>query len=105
MDKCNESCEREMQQPTSKTMRVCMQLTHSMLRTGVFQRCGPLLKKLFDDIVSLTIWYPKYRLKVSLIITGSLFLENFQYYMILERSFFLYQYTKEGSPANAVTKL
>nr|CDJ89525.1 unnamed protein product [Haemonchus contortus] len=51
LDKCDESSAREMQQPTSNTMRVCMQLTHSMLRTGVFQRCGPLLKKLFDDII------------------------------------------------------
>ncbi|KAK6057436.1 hypothetical protein COOONC_05048 [Cooperia oncophora] len=32
-------------------MRVCMQLTHSMLRTGAFSKCGPLLKKLSDDII------------------------------------------------------
>uniref|UniRef100_A0A7I4YVB2 Cnd3 domain-containing protein n=1 Tax=Haemonchus contortus TaxID=6289 RepID=A0A7I4YVB2_HAECO len=54
LDKCDESSAREMQQvvlPHQNTMRVCMQLTHSMLRTGVFQRCGPLLKKLFDDII------------------------------------------------------
>ncbi|KAK5971567.1 Cnd3 domain-containing protein [Trichostrongylus colubriformis] len=63
-DKCDENSEPQlsskpelaktikMHQPTDHVMRVCMQLTHSMLRTGVFTKYGPLLKKLFDDIIA-----------------------------------------------------
>ncbi|KHJ93097.1 hypothetical protein OESDEN_06996 [Oesophagostomum dentatum] len=42
----------DLRQADDHTKRFCMQLTHSMLRTGAFKKFNPILQKVYDDIIS-----------------------------------------------------
>lgn len=41
-------------EPDGGVMRYCMQLTHSMLRTGVFTSCSAVMRKVHEEIISVS---------------------------------------------------
>ncbi|KAJ1357809.1 hypothetical protein KIN20_016049 [Parelaphostrongylus tenuis] len=52
-DNCTENRESSSTPMSNgRTRRFCMQLVHSMLRTGIFKKYTPVLRKVYGDIIS-----------------------------------------------------
>ncbi|RCN39121.1 hypothetical protein ANCCAN_14966 [Ancylostoma caninum] len=48
----------DLRQEDDYTKRFCMQITHSMLRTGAFSKFSAILQKVYNDIISACLTSP-----------------------------------------------